>query len=484
MDKEVSKEQIELEAKSGYRPLAIESGITLLPLSELGDREFELLSYMLLNREIEDSIHSNMTNISLMQGVSERGRDCVFYKDGKVSGLVQCKKYNGRLTRPQVIKELIKFLLFSILDPNILPDSKHFEYKLYVSEDFTEPAISLIYQYKDEVEKEMSSGNVQKYIQELSEEYESFSSIKDNPPIEKVNQLLKDIHVSSSNRSDLSYRICKYNEIVSTFFNIKTVVSLDGADDLIRKALDDYGLKYITDEDLKILHDRISNTKEDKRVNLGFVDFFGYSKDFFKYLKGAGLKEVLESIVKVNMILGKKQTDFVSTEINKAVLMEITTKLLRTGKIHPFSVGIASPYLFARLTLKLVSGDMPKKILVKIYPQSFKSKEEIIAEISQKLFDSSERVMAGDYSQLVGNPDVVQFKKRIFEHIHHGLKSIDDAKKVFEKDIKIIAPVLDMIEGHIGSLLSDKKTIVIKDASFLESGKGINRIAKTIKHIE
>ena len=69
MIKEISEEQIEIEAKSGYRPFAIESGITLLPLSELGDREFELLSYMLLKREIEEGLHSNISSISLMQGV-------------------------------------------------------------------------------------------------------------------------------------------------------------------------------------------------------------------------------------------------------------------------------------------------------------------------------------------------------------------------------------------------------------------------------
>ncbi|MCP4459321.1 MAG: hypothetical protein GY816_15070, partial [Cytophagales bacterium] len=55
MIKRVSQNQIDLEVRDGYRPLAIESGITILPFSELGDREFELLSYILVQREIQDS---------------------------------------------------------------------------------------------------------------------------------------------------------------------------------------------------------------------------------------------------------------------------------------------------------------------------------------------------------------------------------------------------------------------------------------------
>ena len=369
------------------------------------------------------------------------------------------------------------------MDSSILPDPKNFEYKLYALGDFTEPAISLIYLYKDEIEKEISSGNVEKYIYELAEEYESFSGLKENPPIERVNSLLKDIKVTSSNGTDLSCRIYKYNEILFAYFNVKTVISLEGADNLIRKALDDYGLKYITDDDLKILHDRISETKEENRVNLGFVDFFGYSKDFFRYLKGDGFREVFESIVKVTKILDKMQMDFINAEINKSILEEITYKLLFTGKIHAFSVGIAGPYLLDRLTIKLVSGGMPKELLQKYFPRSFKSKGELIAEISQRLFDTSERIMAGDLSQLLGNPEEIQFKIKLFKHMHQGLKSIDDAKQVFNRDIKIIAPVLDIMEKNLDDLLSEKKTIVIKDAYFLQGGEGITRIAKTIKHI-
>jgi hypothetical protein len=91
--------------------------------------------------------------------------------------------------------------------------------------------------------------------------------------------------------------------------------------------------------------------------------------------------------------------------------------------------------------------------------------------------------MAKDYSQLVGNPDDIAFKIRIFEHMHNGLNNIDDAKLVFEKDIKVIQPVLDEIEKKVNNLLQAERTIVIKDSSFFDDKEQLKAFADTIKSI-
>jgi len=484
MYRKISEEQIQIEAKSGYKPLAIDSGIKLLPFSDLGDREFELLSYLLVQQEISEFKHPNVTNISLMQGVSERGRDCVLYNNGVVSGLIQCKQYKARLSRPQTIKEILKFLLFSTLDDSLLPDSENFEYKLYVSNDFTEPTIALIHSYETEVEKEISEGNIDKYLDEIINEYESFSCYKGNKPKDKINELLRNIKLTSSNATDLSSRIYKQDNILSMFFNVKTVVDLEKADNLIRNALDDYGLKYLTDEDLKRLQDRIGNTKEGNRVSLGFVDFFGFNIEFFKSLKGDPFKEVMTAVANIKCLLDKHLLDFISSKINKLVQLKITMGLLIPKKIHSFSVGIASPYLFQRLSSKISAKSMPKEMLPKYYPHISMTPEELISDIANTLYESSERIMAGDYTKLVGNPDIVALKIDIFNHMHQGLKNIDDAKAVFNRDIKLIRPVLDEIEQEIKDLLEDEQTVVIKDSSFFDDHEEMKLLAATIKALD
>lgn len=92
--------------------------------------------------------------------------------------------------------------------------------------------------------------------------------------------------------------------------------------------------------------------------------------------------------------------------------------------------------------------------------------------------------MKGDYSRLVGDPALVEFKKRIFDHMHQGLNSIEDAKVVFEKDIALISPVLDRIETEISVLVNEVRTIVVKDAAFLEDEKELTRMFQTIRDID
>src|SRR5699024_5723911 len=193
----------------------------------------------------------------------------------------------------------------SIIDNSLLPAPDCFEYKLYVSNDIAETTNSLIHSYSTEVEVEIKSDTISKYIKDVVSEYESFKIFENSLPISKVIDLLRRINVTASNATDLTLRVHKYDSLLSLFFNVKTVIDLESADKVIRNALDDYGLKYLTDEDLKQLQIRISNTKEENRINLGFVDFFGYNKEFFKSLKGEPFKQVIEAVASVTLSLDK-----------------------------------------------------------------------------------------------------------------------------------------------------------------------------------
>jgi len=481
----LSDKQIELETKSIYRPLAIESGTTILPLSELGDREFELLCYLLVSSELKNLEYSNIDNISLMQGVSERGRDCVLYNNSEVVGLIQCKKYNGRLTKPQVIKEIIKFILFSLLDKTILPNKENFEYNIYVSNDLNGVCIELLSSFNEKIKDEFINGNIEKYTNDIISEYESFNVFKNNIPLKRIEDLLTTIKVSYQNGIDLTSRILNHNNILSMFFNIKTVVDLESNDKNIRKALDDYGLTLLTDKDLKILKQRIENTQEKDRINLGLMDFFGYSKEFFDYLQiDNKFKEVLEPYKKMQSLLDKYLMDFLSTEIQKSVFNEITIKLLNTQKIHRFSVGIAQPYLFTRLSKRILIKSLPKEILIKLHPDIFKSQEELILQISEFLFKTSEEILNGNYNNLVGDDNLVQTKLNLYEHIHQGINNINELKEIFKKDIKILIPVLERIEDNISKLIPEERTIIIKDGSFLENKDELENIKQTLDKIK
>lgn len=480
--KTVKQEQIDIELKSSYKPLSIESAITILPFSDLGDREFELLTYTLVKAEIEDSIYPGISNIVLMQGVAERGRDCILYNNETICGVIQCKKYTGRLSRPQIIKELIKFILFSLLDKSILPDPDNFEYKIYASNDFTEPANKLIYSYQEEIKKEIESKSIEKYMIDTINDYESFSVFRTKQPLDDIIKLLHSIKITSSNSVDLTARMHKYKNLLSLFFNIKSIIDLPNADKIIRNALEDYGLKMMTDNDLKVIQNRIGKTKQDNRVNLGFVDFFGYNAEFFKSLK-ENFKPIAESLINAKSSLDKYQMDYIISKIDDLSFTKVTVPLLHTGKIHPFSVGIVKPYLVQRLTMNWVACSLPRDLLKNYYPQFGMTKQDLINDISNTLYTHSNAVMSGDYSNLVGDATLVSLKIRLYKHMHTGLNNIEDAKTVFNNDIKIIFPVLEDIEKILNEEIPRERTIIIKDSSFFDNDNELEMVATSIKKI-
>jgi len=355
---------------------------------------------------------------------------------------------------------------------------------LYVSNDLTGPAIDLVFSFATELQKDVASGNVNKYVGDLVAEYEAFSCYVGALPIADVLDLLNGIRLSVCNATDLTNRIYKQQAILSTFFRIKTVVALESADVLIRKALDDHGLKLITDNDLRALQARIGNVPIDDRINLGWVDFFGFSKDFFEHLRGEKFKELMTAVTAVQAVLAREQIDFVNSEISRCIQEKITLTLLGTGAIHRFTVGIAAPYLLGRLTPKIVAGSLPKDLLVKFHPQCSLTKDDLVRQVSEVLLESSRLVMRGDYSQIVGDQDLVRFKLKLFEQIHEGLDSAEAAKEVLDRDLPVILPVLDQIEVEIGSKIHSECTVVIKDASFLEDKDQMNRMVKTIRSID
>ena len=52
-----------------------------IPYEKLSDREFEVLSYLIFKRNKVEK-NKEYDSINLMQGIREKGRDCILYKAG------------------------------------------------------------------------------------------------------------------------------------------------------------------------------------------------------------------------------------------------------------------------------------------------------------------------------------------------------------------------------------------------------------------
>nr|WP_314523523.1 hypothetical protein [uncultured Lelliottia sp.] len=483
MKKPLSDAQVELEAKAGYKPLAIESGIASLPFTELGDREFELLSYLLMKHEIEDGKHPSFTNVTLMQGVGERGRDCVLYDKETVCGVIQCKKITARISRPAAIKEMIKFLLFYLIDNALMPNPDGHKYILFVADDLSEPASTLFNSHVSEIEIEVKNGKFNDYVQQVVDEYESFLRFRGSPPVDNVLELFKKLSLSFVNSTDLTSRSYNYVNLISLFFKIVSIVDFAGADKLVRQAFDDYGVKYLTDDDLKSLQSRIGGIDKEHRVSLGMADFFGYSNEFFSYIKDGAFSAVLMSVAETQIILDDLVIKFSQKKINELILSEITEKLLKKGLIHPFSISIAAPYLTCR-TNHVFFGEMTSNRLGTPHFMQGENKRDTFQSVAKEILNGSEKIMNGDFSNLAGTPEDIEFKLDIYKYIHQGFQTIADAEQQLQKDMQILQPALDEIENIVFKLISPKRTIIIKDTAFIDDTENLKKVFASLKSIE
>ncbi|SHH92423.1 ATPase family associated with various cellular activities (AAA) [Flavobacterium sp. CF108] len=114
------------------QPLAGKS----FPYNDLDHRRFEELLYSIYRPKL-NSTEFPFDNISLMSGVRDQGRDCALRKNDSNTGLIQCKKYASPLNKQQFAEEITKYVLYSIIDEELLPDTDDFHYYIAVSSGFS-----------------------------------------------------------------------------------------------------------------------------------------------------------------------------------------------------------------------------------------------------------------------------------------------------------------------------------------------------------
>ncbi len=286
------------------------------------------------------------------------------------------------------------------IDDELTSSSPKIKYLFYVSSELNGPAIELTSQFQIKIKTEIESEDVANYVKQVVSDFVSFSKYVDNEPFDEVYRLLKKTDVNISNGIDLTARMLQKPAIISQFFNVKTVIDLKSNNQMLRDALDEHGLTLITDSDLKVIKKRIDATSHGHRVNFGFVDFFGFDKEFFRYLKGDKFDELISSINNIDLQLNRYLFEFLGSKINEIVLDRVTNNLLIKGIIHPYSVNIIPAYMVRKISKAINYNTTPIEYHRRSYPENFLSKEKLIELVLDDLLSSSEKFMNGDYSDI------------------------------------------------------------------------------------
>lgn len=195
------------------------------PYLELDDRVFEILLFLIYKKEIEDKKHLKVfDDVTLMQGVAEKGMDCVLHLEGKNVGLVQCKNYQSKLSKPEAAREIIKFSLYYLLDNTLISEIDNFTYFLVASSGFNGVASLFLSSFNKSIEDEE---DLQKWVEEVISKYETFKAaeLTFDKVKDQLISVLKTIKVKKVTPEELNLKMEENPAISKRFFKIHVVTS-------------------------------------------------------------------------------------------------------------------------------------------------------------------------------------------------------------------------------------------------------------------
>jgi len=215
-------------------------------------------------------------------------------------------------------------------------------------------------------------------------------------------------------------------------------------------------------EDLKVLKDRIDQTLGSNRLSVGLATLLGYPKEMFA--READLRSRIGRLAAVQREIDQDYLEWVFNRSN-----ELASKICDTGEVlfgvAPFARQIPMAYLgliAKECATAAISGSVMAKIVANITKEPiFDDDKHLMAHVRNQLLESGLRYLAGDFCELVGEPDLVLLKREIIAQIMHGLNGREDIEHVLDNGIRILQPKLNAAAAEMRGKFKHKTTIVL-----------------------
>lgn len=427
------------------------------PIEYLDSRDFERLVYFLFQHEIGEGKYLGVFDtIALMKGTAERGRDCVLQHEGNNVGVIQCRRYVHLVTLPDLCREIIKFLLHSIQDSELITNSGNFTYYFVALKGLNDKASEYARDFSTKIKSEEK---LKEWTEEVIEEnellkFKGYEEVQDN-----LLNLLSKIKLRLLTGDDLNLKLKNAKTVVTVFFEVEKVVN----EQLLRAFGESY-LGFKSNEDLEKLRARLQNIPNEKIMKFGLFSLYGYDKNFFKKLTSN--RDIFYQIANVKLAISKLFIDYLREQIEKYILIFISG----LPNISPFTKQVASPYLFNRFALahmRAESGDFLMSMSKR--KDSYVVRFQTVHQIKEHLLETGQAVLNSDYSSFVGDDELVALKKNLAEFIHRGFKSVDEMSEQFDKDMIVLQPILDTIDREIEKIMPQNATLLIENTSSMQT---------------
>lgn len=204
----------------------------------LSDADFELLLYSIYKGRAPELPWYR--NVRLMVTGADQGRDVWLTKDERPVGLIQCKKVKAGFTRPDTLREVIKFLLNVVLEPALMPDPAGFRFVLALASD---PA-STTTDFFDAPQTWLTANEAELLVlaTDVIEKYGAFSTLKIEVVMPVIRTALKNLKYELLRPVDIDELLESMPAVRQRFFKAQLVVAVEDAEAMIEARFAAVGL--------------------------------------------------------------------------------------------------------------------------------------------------------------------------------------------------------------------------------------------------
>lgn len=276
---QIKSDEIEVIIANANKPTTLSN--FSYPLNSLDDRIFEILTYSIYKNRIKNNdttLDQKFEDILLMQGIGEKGMDCVFTNNHKIVGLIQCKKYAKNLTGSQILTEIIKFSIHYFIDKDRFNSVDKFKYYVATSTGYSASALRLLELITNG--DFVNEYNFKEITLKILAKYKEFKNIKFEELEKEIPQIISNFKYELIRPSDFNLWINNYPEIIETFFEIKKVTDNKLIEEAKKEIISKIDNINISNEEAKI-ESFISNYKIASLEKLNVINFIGF--DLHRY---------------------------------------------------------------------------------------------------------------------------------------------------------------------------------------------------------
>ena len=229
----LSKKDVDVDLRDIQSVADLSADAHPTPYSFLRPEDFERLVYLLYRNSRGRSFYDSA---SLAISGADRGRDVWLTKAERPVGLVQCKRSVPGFSAPAAVREVVKFLLFTLIDPALLPEPRGFRYTLALT---SEPARTTIAFFQTpKVWIRANSPTIEASLAALIKKYATFKEFGALELLPKIQRLMTAIDYELLRPDDLNILLdAAPIALRRRFFQTNMVLGADASSALMDKKL-------------------------------------------------------------------------------------------------------------------------------------------------------------------------------------------------------------------------------------------------------